>query len=59
MQKRVTCLGFSFSRNLACGAGTGRNLGAGVAVGGFLHVCLRAAGGGEAELRVESPRALR
>lgn len=59
MQKRVTCLGFSFARNWACGAGTGRNLGAGAAVGGFLHVCLPAVSGDEAELRVESHRALR
>lgn len=55
----VTCLGFSFARNGACRAGTGRNLGTGAAVGGFLHVCLRVAGGDEAELRVESHRALR
>lgn len=58
VQKRVTCLGFSFARNRACRAGTGRNLGAG-AVGGFLHVCLRVVGGDEAELWVESHRALR
>lgn len=59
IQKRVTCLGFSFARNRACRAGTGRNLGTGAAVGGFLHVCLRVADGDEAELRLESHRALR
>lgn len=59
MCRGFTCLGFSFARNWACGAGTGRNLGAGAAVGGFLHVCLRAVSGDEAELRLESHRALR
>lgn len=59
MHKKLTCLGFSFARKRPCRAGTGRNLGVGAAVGGFLHVCLRVVGGDEAELRVESHRALR
>lgn len=54
----LTCFGFIFARCRACGAGTGRNLGAGAAVGDFLHVCLRVVRVVEAELRAESRRAL-
>lgn len=41
----LTCFGFSFPRCRACGAGTGRNLGAGAAAGVLLHVYLRAVSG--------------
>lgn len=53
-----TCFGFRLARCGACGAGAGRNLGAGAAVGVFLHVCFLAVSGAEAELRAESRRAL-
>lgn len=48
-----TCFGFRFARCRPCGAGTRRNLAAGV-VGVFLHICIRAVSSAEAELWPES-----
>lgn len=58
LQRGFTCFGFRLARCWAGGAGTGWNLGAGAAVWVFLHVCLRAVSGAEAELRAESCKAL-